>query len=710
MRRSAESTSGLSGHLFSQPAATFALHCAGRTQVMMKRAASTPQKGAMMMALDRDEDTLEGKLGKARHSSGGVRASFPSVSAAGSSKRARAAWFNRTRGAGKVKLAVERPAGSQRVIVKIKPVVHARVGGGGAGSVMRHALYVEREGADRDGDKVRVFDRDLERADGAAFVERCQDDRHHFRVILSPEHGDQLRDLKGYTRDLMGRVERDLGTRIDWIAAEHHDTGRPHVHVLMRGRREDGRDLVIPRQYISHTFRERAEELATRELGPRLERGLGHELERTGDRLAKLERFTGLDETLLQRSRDHEVRIADLPDEQRSRAALVRRLNRLEEMRLAEWMAGDRWRLDRELEDKLTRLADTRDRERSLARLLAREDRGLEPERTRALEQAMTTHRVTGRLVGFEQMGSDTRGPYLIGVEATDGRFWTARIARVEELRLLNGVERGAVISLERATPDLKPADRTVLDIAGESREYSAERHREVIPSDRDKYIEMHVRRLEALRMEGIVERDRNGVFHLPGDYEERVLRREGSRGRESARVTVHDPKPMEKQIDYRGPSWVDRAGERQMEWSQVAREGFGKEVREAWERRVSALKNLGLTREVGGEIEPVPTWRKQLRDMERDDLRQRIERETGRVSRFARDGERVQGIFVGRFHTQDRAYALIADDRTAALAPWRPEMDRALNQFVSGEVNGHQFDFKYGRGVEKTRGIDLRR
>jgi hypothetical protein len=28
--------------------------------------------------------------------------------------------------------------------------------------------------------------------------------------------------------------------------------------------------------------------------------------------------------------------------------------------------------------------------------------------------------------------------------------------------------------------------------------------------------------------------------------------------------------------------------------------------------------------------------------------------------------------------------------------------MDRALNQFVSGRVSGRDFDFKYGKGVEK--------
>ncbi|MEJ0022885.1 MAG: hypothetical protein WDN76_05175 [Alphaproteobacteria bacterium] len=266
------------------------------------------------------------------------------------------------------------------MVVKIRPVVHANVRNvGGAGGLMRHALYVEREGAGRDGDQVTVFDAEHDRADGAAFVERCENDRHHFRVILSPEHGEQLRDLKDFTRELVRRVEQDLGTGIDWIAAEHHDTGRPHVHLLMRGRRDDGRDLVIPRDYVSHSFRHRAEEIVTRELGPRLGHSLGHELEGSGDRAATLTRFTHLDETLIDHARANEFSVAALPQDRHTRALLVRRLNRLEEMGLAARQGSDRWRVDGELEDKLTRLGDARDRERAIARLLAKEDRGLEP-------------------------------------------------------------------------------------------------------------------------------------------------------------------------------------------------------------------------------------------------------------------------------------------------------------------------------------------
>jgi type IV secretory pathway VirD2 relaxase len=246
---------------------------------------------------------------------------------------------------------------------------------------MRHALYVERDGAGREGDPVQVFDRELDRADGAAFVERCDGDRHHFRVIISPEYGGEIDDLKGYTRDLVRRVELDLGTRIDWIAADHHDTGRPHVHLLMRGRRDDGRDLVIPRPYVSHGFRERAEGLATEILGPRLEPD-------RLDRAVKLKRFTELDRDLLGHARGGEIALAALPEDGKWTSRLVQRLNRLEEWGLAEQSRPGAWRLHAELGDQLIRLADRRERERATARLLAQEDRGLQPERTRELEAA----------------------------------------------------------------------------------------------------------------------------------------------------------------------------------------------------------------------------------------------------------------------------------------------------------------------------------
>ena len=112
---------------------------------------------------------------------------------------------------------------------------------------------------------------DPTRRTSAPFAERCEDDRHHFRFIVSPEDAAQLGDLRTFSRELMADVERDLGTRLDWVATDHWNTDNPHVRVVIRGKAEDGQDLVICRAYISRGFRDRAAERATMELGPRSE-------------------------------------------------------------------------------------------------------------------------------------------------------------------------------------------------------------------------------------------------------------------------------------------------------------------------------------------------------------------------------------------------------------------------------------------------------
>ena len=75
---------------------------------------------------------------------------------------------------------------------------------------------------------------------GAELVERSQGDRHQFRFIVAPEDGDRLSDLRRFTRDVMRQMEEDLGTRLDWVAVDHFNTGHPHSHVVIRGRDDLG--------------------------------------------------------------------------------------------------------------------------------------------------------------------------------------------------------------------------------------------------------------------------------------------------------------------------------------------------------------------------------------------------------------------------------------------------------------------------------------
>src|SRR5262249_59697205 len=97
------------------------------------------------------------------------------------------------------------------------------------------------------------------------------EDRHQFRFIVAPDDSAEMADLRGFTRDLMRQMELDLNTRLDWIAVDHHNTGHPHTHVIVRGVLDDGRILNIAGDYIAHGVRHRAQELVTLELGPQTE-------------------------------------------------------------------------------------------------------------------------------------------------------------------------------------------------------------------------------------------------------------------------------------------------------------------------------------------------------------------------------------------------------------------------------------------------------
>jgi len=175
-------------------------------------------------------------------------------------------------------------------------VVKARVvrQGGRNAPLGTHLNYLRREGVTRDGEKARLFGPGGDDADPKAFAERCEDDRHHFRFIVSPDDAVEMSDLKGFTRELVGQMEKDLGTRLDWVAVDHWNTEHPHVHLIMRGVRDDGENLVISRDYIKEGMRDRARDLITQELGPRTD----HEIRRTIERQVESERWTNLDRQL----------------------------------------------------------------------------------------------------------------------------------------------------------------------------------------------------------------------------------------------------------------------------------------------------------------------------------------------------------------------------------------------------------------------------
>ena len=161
-------------------------------------------------------------------------------------------------------------ARSRGAVIKARVVRHA----GRGAPLATHLGYLRREGVTRDGEKARLFGPGSDDADPKAFSARCEEDRHHFRFIVSPDDAVEMSDLRGFTRELVGQMEKDLGTRLEWIGVDHWNTEHPHVHLIVRGVRDDGENLVISRDYIKEGMRDRARDLITQELGVRTDQDI----------------------------------------------------------------------------------------------------------------------------------------------------------------------------------------------------------------------------------------------------------------------------------------------------------------------------------------------------------------------------------------------------------------------------------------------------
>lgn len=314
---------------------------------------------------------------------------------------------------------------SRGAVVKARVVRH----GGRSAPLATHLSYLGREGVTRDGERARLFGPSEDAVSPKEFAERCDTDRHHFRFIVSPDDAVEMADLKSFTRDLVGQMEKDFGTRLDWVAVDHWNTEHPHVHLIVRGVREDGENLVISRDYIKEGMRDRARDLITQELGQRT----GHEIRRTLERQIDAERWTNLDRQLVRDGAragviDLAPRAGCQPDE--FHALKVGRLRKLESLGLADQVAPGQWAVSEKAEATLRELGQRGD-------IIKRIHRGLSE---RAIERGAASYvlvgeslddPVVGRLVA-RGLDDELKGTAYAVVDGVDGRTHHLKLADLE--------------------------------------------------------------------------------------------------------------------------------------------------------------------------------------------------------------------------------------------------------------------------------------
>ena len=581
----------------------------------------------------------------------------------------------------------------RRVTVKVR-IVKAT---GKAGGVQAHLRYLEREGVSREGEPGRLYSTFTDEADRGAFIERGLEDRHQFRIILSPEDGAAYEDLKPFTRDVMAQVEKDLGTTLDWVAVDHHDTGHPHIHVVVRGVTEDGKILNIAGDYLSHGIRHRAGELLTRDLGPQTE----HEVQRQLEHEVEAERLTRLDRTLIGRAEQGviDLRANDLGNdpgtdfERAHRQLLIARARQLERMQLATPDGSLRWSLSPDTEDVLRRMGERGDIIKAMHRAMTEAKLERSP-------QLYTIHDrdadpIVGRVVarGLADEQGDRR--YLV-IDGIDGRSHYADIGEAE-----GSFPVGSIVRLSNRSTEPRQVDRTVAEIAAahEGR-YTIDIHLQHDPTASEAFAATHVRRLEAIRRTtGAVERERDGTWTIPPDHLERV------RDYEQRLAQVHpvtidtlSTVPIERQVGAEGATWLDRQLTREMD-QERAGHGFGRDVRQALMRRQQWLIEQGLMQRDGKDVLYPKDILEVLRQREVRQVGTQIEAQIGKAFVEPIPGVRVDGVYRQTVDMASGRFALIEKSLEFTLVPWRPALERHIGRAVSGIPYGDGFDWTIGRG-----------
>ena len=568
---------------------------------------------------------------------------------------------------------------SRRVVVKARIV---RLAGKGAKSAVAHLRYLQRDGTTREGERGTLYNAELDKADAKAFLERGTGDRHQFRFIVAVEDGAEYDDLKPLVRRLMTQAEEDLGTKLDWVAVDHFNTGHPHSHILVGGKDDQGKDMIIAREYITKGLRGRATDLVNLDLGPRTDL----EIMRANRREIGQERFTGIDRRLLQ-SIDADGLVAPSSRDGLEQSLRAGRLATLGRMGLAVEERRGRWRLTDDLEQTLRAMGKRGD-------IIATLDREL---RTRGSAVSPTDYAIydpegghaepiVGQILSRGLSDEQSDREYLI-INGIDGRAHFVGIG-------LAGGDHGREGEIVRISPTpvaIRAVDRTVAEIAAANAgRYSVDIHLRHDPMAREEFAQTHVRRLEAIRRStGAIERELDGTWKIAPDHEERALDYERQHAdREPVQIQSLASMALEQMPTHNGITWLDE--DASLSQAHGPEGSFGSKVADAMRRRQQWLVEQGLADR--------PDRIDILRRRELQRVAAQLSRELGTSFVEAERGVAIEGTYRRSVLVGNVRMAVIEKSREFTLVPWRPVLERQRGKQMSGIMRGNDISWTFGR------------
>ncbi len=577
----------------------------------------------------------------------------------------------------------------RRVMVKVSIV---RMEGRGIGAQRQHLKYIQRDSAAPGDERGGLYDRDGREVDIKAFEAGGKDDRHQFRIIVSPEDSTRMSDLSGFTRDLMSEMKKDLGTKLEWVAADHYDTGQPHTHIVVRGKREDGTDLVMSKDYVSRGIRMRAQELVEIELGP-VPQIEGRE---RFARMVRQHRLTALDRQMMRGASDGVIDVsAPARRGQVWRRQLERaRLKYLEGMGLADGLGKGRWQLSSGAPETLKRMGERGDIIKTMHRAMANRGERRIDASSFYDPSAETAKPVTGRIL-MTGVGDDVADRGYMVLDTLEGKTAYVDIGPTSRLETL---AKHQIVTVIPPSQEPRSSDITIARIAdGNDGRYAPSLHMADDPSARPEFVEAHVRRLESLRRAGHATRHKDGSWSIPSDY----LARAGSYERSAAlsrpvQIESRSSLMLREMKSAIGATWLD---EQLMDDSGARRTaGFGAEVETAKVARRQFLVQQGFLSDVSAEI--TQTTLDELANKDLSEAGRSLHERYGKSYSIAPTSGQLRGTYRGAIERPSGKFAIIERSKDFTLVPWREVLERAHGKSVSGLIRGKSISWRFGKDL----------
>lgn len=393
--------------------------------------------------------------------------------------------------------------------------------------IKAHLYYISREEAGLEGQKAELFSNHDSALSISALAELFSDSPHNFRFIISPESGDKL-DLKEFTKDLIKTMEKDLDTKLNWVSSCHYDTNNPHIHLVVDGRDDKGKKLLIKKDYLSRGIRSRASQISTYTIGLKTKKEIYNDISLSTSKSSK----TYLDEVIHYISLNSCNEIIDLEKIKYKefdfvdKNLLQKRLIYLEGKGLATKNEDNYWTINKNYLDTIKEIGRT-------SSIIERLSQKLSVNK----EQCQIVSRETipdkgykGQVVshGFTNEIDEIR--FLV-IKTEDNKHLYLELGKYSE-KTPSKIGDWVHITATKPFEGPKASDHSIAQLAQKnSGIYDAEHHQVYAHQQKklppgvsiQEYVEVHLKRLEILAKIGLVEKISDKKFRIPQDLIEKI-------------------------------------------------------------------------------------------------------------------------------------------------------------------------------------------